>query len=456
MVTNDILSVLISIQGVDIATRDLQRVQDELQDAADGAAALAAAGAGVAIAGGLIATAAVIEAEKFAKLEKSLEGVAKADVATGLANEIRSIARETGVWDSHLEEVASTWADITGSADGIQEVTKAVATLSATNKLSASEMERVTRALADAQANGVVSQSNINALRNAGAPVAKMADDLGLDSINEAKGIRAAEFVNSFIKSVGEAEATFTGALRGSYMAIQHALVPTGALISQIFLPVAKFTQALAEGFVKLNTFTRGWAGLLVVIGLVGGGLRMMWVAARMMIKGLWDASWALQALATSARAAATANATSGTASAAGSAAGAAGAAAGWAGIAAMLTRVGGIIMTTLHVLKFVFTTVILPILGVVAAAVAIIGGIAAIGIWIINGIANIAKGKHFNDGVAETVGGGVENVKKFGRWATGQKEPGDVNKPKPADRAIQRSSIENVWDKAYGRRMST
>lgn len=459
MLTNDILSVLVTIAGVDRATKDLQRIQDELQETADKAQLIGAAGAAMALTGAAVGGVAVKQFEDMESFRRVFQLTAGEIKGARLAEEVMQFAKEASTSTAVLREMAGVWMGMTGDSDRMMETIKALEKAKIAGGLSDDAVSRAGLALAQLRSLPTTTWEDIKQLAQNGVPLQMVAKDLGLESVRDLAGMDSGEFIDAFnrvMNKLPDKQLLGSQALANALETMMIALEPTGRLLSVFVGWVAAGIGFFANMFDWLNKATGGVAGLVLVVGLVGGGLRMMWVAARMMIKGLWDASWALQALATSARAAATANATSGTASAAGSAAGAAGAAAGWAGIAAMLTRVGGIIMTTLHVLKFAFTTVILPILGTIAAAVAIIGGIAAIGIWIINGMANIAKGKHFNDGVAETVGGGIENVKKFGRWATGQNEPEDANKPKPADRAIQRSSIENVWDKAYGRRMST
>ncbi len=244
----------------------------------------------------------------------SMEAAAGSGAGSRIADEVQRIAAASAFGATELQDVARIWQSMTGQTGKTLQMVKALEALGALGGMTNEQLRGSGVAISQLASSERVMGQDVLQLVNNGFPMAALLKELGVSSSRDLYGMESKKVIDAILKASDSPEAREAAArlsklptvqLQNALEAVNRALAPTGKLLGELMAALAPLLTGLIGFLAHLNAVTNGWAGMVTIVGLVGGGLYMM-------IGGMGRAVAALNALAAAATRAAVAQSVGG------------------------------------------------------------------------------------------------------------------------------------------------
>jgi tape measure domain-containing protein len=275
----DILAIRIMLDGVQKVVNDLKAVEKQTEKTSKAAKQMERLGAGFAATGAGISIMAVTSYESLERMRRSFTAFAGEAEGNKLADWMTEFSVKANASGESLRSIAQTWLQFGGSIDQVRPLVQAMEKLQGSTGATADQLQRAGYAIAEIKALGKLEMGSVRQLANAGMPTHMIAKELGVENIRDAVGRSAEEVVPAIIKAMDkmpQRAPMLLQRLANIIEGVNVALAPTGKLISALAAPFVDLAEKATELVTWVNEVTGGWAGLILVIGLVAGGLKMM------------------------------------------------------------------------------------------------------------------------------------------------------------------------------------
>jgi len=324
MALSQVLQVGLRVNGAQDVIRALQSVGQAADNTASKInSTQKAMGAAAATMGGAIAVASLRAFENMERFRISMEAAAGSGAGSRIADEVQRIAAASAFGATELQDVARIWQSMTGQTGKTLQMVKALEALGALGGMTNEQLRGSGVAVSQLASSERVMGQDVLQLVNNGFPMAALLKELGVSSSRDLYGMESKKVIDAILKASDSPEAREAAArlsklptvqLQNALEAVNRALAPTGKLLGEVMAALAPLVTGIIGFLAHLNAVTNGWAGMITIVGLVGGGLYMM-------IGGMGRAVAALNALAAAATRAAVAQNAGAAANAAGNAA---------------------------------------------------------------------------------------------------------------------------------------
>lgn len=266
----------IEVTGVGRTLADLQAVSENIRELSQDLIETARTAGAVAMVGVAIGAVSVAAQEAIQRSRQQSAVALGVKEAQDVIQEIEEITRGSRRYQQVLTDIGTAWAAI-GQISQLTAVSSALVAYGNAGGFAADQLQRLSEVMLDIQRSRVVTQSQLDALRSARVPTGAVAREMGLSSDRQLIGKSSDQVVPALTRVLRRLEGgrLLTDEIRDVIAEIRNGLAPTGALLSQTFMPVVSAISATVQLFGQMNAATGGVLGALLVIAPVMIAMKM-------------------------------------------------------------------------------------------------------------------------------------------------------------------------------------
>lgn len=242
-------------------------------------------GASLIAATATLATRSVQAYDSFERFKLSMESLIGGGAADKLVNQIDQYAIKSAFTAESLRGVAQTLLALGTPADKLFQRTQMAANMTALAGGNSDTLYRLGLALSQIESIGYLRGQERNQLAQAGVPIAKILQSMGVKPGQElGQGVKAdAVFaaMERYMSTMGDVQGKIAGrspliALQNTWERLMIALRPSAEALSFVIIKVANAAMMVLDVFTKLHPVIGGGLGLTMMIGSAVIGFRML------------------------------------------------------------------------------------------------------------------------------------------------------------------------------------
>lgn len=232
-----------------------------------------------------LATSSVVAYDSFERFRLSMEALIGGGAAEKLVNQIDQYAIKSAFTAESLRGVAQTLLALGTPADKLFQRTQMAANMTALAGGNSDTLYRLGLALSQIESIGYLRGQERNQLAQAGVPIAKILQSMGVKPGQElGQGVKAdAVFaaMERYMAGRGDIQGKITErspliALQNTWERLMIALRPSAAALAFVIIKVANAAMMVLDVFTKLHPVIGGGLGLIFMLGSAALGLKLV------------------------------------------------------------------------------------------------------------------------------------------------------------------------------------